>query len=87
VATAFIDRAPSQFRVVISPMVIRGVQRGKYCGQIFIESSGCRNRPGPDMNGRQALSTKAGNIGGHYMQVSKWLGHYTFVVTLSIYAD
>jgi hypothetical protein len=39
------------------------------------------------MNGRQALSTKAGNIGGHYMQVSKWLGHYTFVVTLSIYAD
>lgn len=27
------------------------------------------------------------NAGEHYMQVSKWLGHSTFVLTLTTYAD
>jgi hypothetical protein len=27
------------------------------------------------------------SAGEHYMQVSKWLGHSTFVLTLSTYAD
>nr|WP_235625509.1 hypothetical protein [Mycolicibacterium neworleansense] len=27
------------------------------------------------------------SAGEHYMQVSKWLGHSTFVLTLTTYAD
>jgi integrase len=27
------------------------------------------------------------SAGEHYMQVSKWLGHSTFVLTLTSYAD
>jgi integrase len=27
------------------------------------------------------------SVGEHYMQVSKWLGHSSFVLTLSTYAD
>jgi len=27
------------------------------------------------------------SAGEHYMQVSKWLGHSSFVLTLSTYAD
>jgi hypothetical protein len=27
------------------------------------------------------------SAGAHYMQVSKWLGHSSFVLTLSTYAD
>jgi integrase len=36
---------------------------------------------------RDTLATLALSAGEHYMQVSKWLGHSSFVLTLSTYAD
>jgi integrase len=36
---------------------------------------------------RHTFATMNLSAGEHYMQVSKWLGHSTFVLTLSTYAD
>jgi integrase len=36
---------------------------------------------------RHTFATLALSAGEHYMQVSKWLGHSTFVLTLTTYAD
>jgi Phage integrase family len=36
---------------------------------------------------RHTFATLALSAGEHYMQVSKWLGHSSFVLTLSTYAD
>jgi integrase len=36
---------------------------------------------------RHTFATLALSAGEHYMQVSKWLGHSSFVMTLSTYAD
>lgn len=36
---------------------------------------------------RHTFATMNLSAGEHYMQVSKWLGHYTFVLTLTTYAD
>lgn len=36
---------------------------------------------------RHSFATMNLSTGEHYMQVSKWLGHSTFVLTLSTYAD
>ncbi|WP_240631887.1 MULTISPECIES: tyrosine-type recombinase/integrase [Mycobacterium] len=36
---------------------------------------------------RHTFATLALSAGEHYMQVSKWLGHSSFVLTLTTYAD
>lgn len=36
---------------------------------------------------RHTFATRNLSVGEHYMQVSKWLGHSTFVLTLTTYAD
>jgi integrase len=36
---------------------------------------------------RHTFATMNLSAGEHYMQVSKWLGHSTFVLTLTTYAD
>lgn len=36
---------------------------------------------------RHSFATMALSAGEHYMQVSKWLGHSSYVLTLSTYAD
>jgi integrase len=36
---------------------------------------------------RHSFATMNLSAGEHYMQVSKWLGHSTFVLTLTTYAD
>nr|WP_231965795.1 site-specific integrase [Mycobacterium sp. E802] len=36
---------------------------------------------------RHTFATMNLSAGEHYMQVSKWLGHSTYVLTLSVYAD
>jgi integrase len=36
---------------------------------------------------RHTFATLALSAGEHYMQVSKWLGHSSYVLTLSTYAD
>lgn len=36
---------------------------------------------------RHTLATLALSAGEHYMQVSKWLGHSSYVLTLTTYAD
>jgi len=36
---------------------------------------------------RHTFAKLALSAGEHYMQVSKWLGHSSFVLTLSTYAD
>jgi integrase len=36
---------------------------------------------------RHSFATMNLSAGEHYMQVSKWLGHSSFVLTLSTYAD
>ncbi len=36
---------------------------------------------------RRTFATLALSAGEHYMQVSKWLGHSSFVLTLTTYAD
>lgn len=36
---------------------------------------------------RHTFATMNLSAGEHYMQVSKWLGHSSFVLTLSTYAD
>lgn len=36
---------------------------------------------------RHTFATQALSAGEHYMQVSKWLGHSSFVLTLTTYAD
>ena len=36
---------------------------------------------------RHTLATLAFSAGEYYMQVSKWLGHSSYVLTLSTYAD
>lgn len=36
---------------------------------------------------RHTFATMNLSVGEHYMQVSKWLGHSTFVLTLTTYAD
>ncbi len=36
---------------------------------------------------RHTFATMNLSVGEHYMQVSKWLGHSSFVLTLSTYAD
>ena len=39
------------------------------------------------MNLRYSFPTMDQSAGEHYMQVSKWLGHSSYVLTLSTYAD
>jgi integrase len=36
---------------------------------------------------RHTFATLALSAGEHYMQVSKWLGHSSYVLTLTTYAD
>lgn len=36
---------------------------------------------------RHAFAVMSLSAGEHYMQVSKWLGHASFVTTLTVYAD
>ena len=36
---------------------------------------------------RHSFATMNLSAGEHYMQVSKWLGHSSFVLTLTTYAD
>ena len=36
---------------------------------------------------RHTFATMNLSAGEHYMQVSKWLGHSSFVLTLTTYAD
>jgi len=36
---------------------------------------------------RHTFATLALSAGEHYMQVSKWLGHSTFTLTLDVYGD
>ena len=36
---------------------------------------------------RHTFATMNLSAGKHYMQVSKWLGHSTFLLTLTTYAD
>jgi hypothetical protein len=36
---------------------------------------------------RETFATMNLSAGEHYMQVSKWLGHSTFVLTLNTYAE
>jgi integrase len=36
---------------------------------------------------RHTFATMALSAGEHYMQVSKWLGHSSYVLTLTTYAD
>jgi integrase len=36
---------------------------------------------------RDTFATLAPSAGEHYMQVSKWLGHSSYLLTLTTYAD
>ncbi|MGV7417380.1 hypothetical protein PJH48_28215, partial [Mycobacterium kansasii] len=45
-----------------------------------------RHTPTPFSTAGKPLTTSL-SAGEHYMQVSKWLGHSTFVLTLTTYAD
>ena len=36
---------------------------------------------------RHTFAVMSLSAGEHYMQVSKWLGHASFVTTLNVYAD
>src|SRR5262245_10889810 len=41
----------------------------------------------PLMEWTSRLTARSPSAGEHYMQVSKWLGHSSYVLTLSTYAD
>jgi integrase len=45
----------------------------------------CRTRHNHDL--RHTFATLQLSAGVHFMQVSKWLGHSTFTLTLDVYGD
>jgi hypothetical protein len=80
---------------VLASLATHGPQAA--CGQVVEQRNQCaaaekltalcQLRDASERHPLDAAAVLSLSAGAHYMQVSKWLGHESYVTTLTIYAD